>query len=232
MNEFSTEATLISNAETVELSYDKMESVFGDHRGVLSEEVARDVLAQWCPSQDANILRSSGADTAVYLDDQTGTRKKYTPADLAAAKTRLNKTTKREGGPRVAIMTEEAYNQIKSDADVIDKNKMDSIGAVWKDGDLIKLHGFDIVRTDVVPRFDNTATPVIKSSDADNAATDNDAILCYDERYVHRSVGSIEFFETKRDALLQGDAYSALVRAGGRKERNDEVGTVLIVQAA
>lgn len=232
LNEFSTEATRISNAETVELSYDKMESVFGDHRGVLSEEIARDILAQWYPSQNANILRSSGVNAAAYLAGQTGTRKLYTPADLAAAKTRMNNTTKKESGSRVAIMTEDAYNQIKSDPDVTDKNKMDALGAVWRDGDLVRLHGFDIVRTDVVPRFDNSATPVIKDADAANAASDNDAILCYDSNYVHRSVGTIQFFETLKDALAQGDIYSALVRAGGRKERKDEAGSVTIVQAA
>ncbi|MBL6448571.1 hypothetical protein JMN32_19830 [Fulvivirga sp. 29W222] len=232
LNEFSTEATRIPNADKAELSYDKMDSVFGDHRGVLSEEVARDVLAQWYPSAENNILRSSGADTAVYLSGQTGTRKLFTPNDLAAAKTRMNKSTKKDSGPRLAIMTEDAYNQLKSDPDVNDLNKQAALGAVWKDGELVKLHGFDIVRTDVVPRFDNEVLPVIKSADAKNSATDNDAILCYDERFVHRSVGSIEFFETLQDALAQGDIYSALVRCGGRKERKDEAGCVAIVQEA
>jgi len=234
IDEISTEATHIPNADKIELSYDKTSSVVKDHFGVLSETTARDILDRWYPSAAANMVRTTGADTAVYLTGQTGNRNKYTVADVASAKTALILATKRETGNRILIMTEGAYNQLKSDSTVTDKDTMDSVGAVWSNGDLVKIHGFDIIRTDVTGRYDNTSTPVKRTFqdmvDLDYAATDNDVMLLVDLNYVHFALGEIKFFENLADAQYQGDIYSALVRVGGRLERNDQVGVIAIIQ--
>jgi hypothetical protein len=179
------------------------------------------------------MVRTTGADTAVYLSGQTGTRNKFMVADIEAAKTILVADTKRENGPRALIMSEGAYNQLKADPVVKDKDTMESVGAVWKDGDLVKIHGFDIYRTDVTGRYDNTATPVLKdyTEGPDGyAATDNDVMLLVDFNHVHYAKGSVKFFENLDDAVMQGDIYSAKVRVGGRKERNDQIGVVAIIQ--
>ena len=230
IDEISTDATHIPEADKVELSYDKLGSVIQDHFGVLGEESARDILDRWYPSNAANIVRTTGTDTAVYLNGQTGNRNKFMVADVQAAKTKLNLNTKKESGPRALIMTEEAYNQLKSDPLAKEKETMDSVGAVWSNGDLIKLEGFDIVRTDVTGRYDNTGTPVKKDYTADDAATDNDVMLAVDFRFVHFALGQVKFFETIGSAEYQGDIYSAQVRLGGRIERNDQAGVVAIVQ--
>jgi hypothetical protein len=233
IDEISTEATYIPDAEKIELSYDKTASVIKDHFGVLNEESAKDILDRWYPSVASKMVRTTGADTAVYLSGQTGTRNKFMVADVESAKTILVADTKREQGPRALIMTEGAYNQLKADPVVKDKDTMESVGAVWKDGDLVKIHGFDIYRTDVTGRYDNTATPVLKdyTEGADGyAATDNDVMLLVDFGHVHYAKGSVKFFENLDDAVMQGDIYSAKVRIGGRKERNDQVGVVAIIQ--
>lgn len=234
IDEISTEATYIPDADKIELSYDKISSVVKDHFGVLSETTARDILDRWYPSAAANIVRTTGTDTAVYLTGQTGNRNKYLVADVETAKTALNLATKRESGNRILIMTEGAYNQLKSDSVVLNKDTMDSVGAVWSNGDLVKIHGFDIVRTDVTGRYDNTATPVKRTFqdmvDQDYAATDNDVMLLVDLNFVHFALGEIKFFENLNDAQYQGDIYSALVRVGGRLERNDQVGVIAIIQ--
>jgi hypothetical protein len=234
IDEISTEATYIPDADKIELSYDKISSVIRDHFGVLSETTARDILDRWYPSAASKIVRTTGVDTAVYLTGQTGNRNKYMVADVATAKTQLILDTKRETGNRVLIMTEGAYNQLKSDPVVTDKDTMDSVGAVWSNGDLTKIHGFDIIRTDVTGRYDNTATPVKRTFqdmvDLDFAATDNDVMLLVDLNFVHFALGEIKFFENLNDAQYQGDIYSALVRVGGRLERNDQVGVIAIIQ--
>jgi hypothetical protein len=230
IDEISTEATHIPEADKVELSYNKISDVIDDHFGVLREESARDILDRWYPSLASKMVRTTGTDTAVYLSGQTGNRNKFTVADVESAKTILITDTKRETGPRALIMTEGAYNQLKSDPVVKDKDTMDSVGAVWKEGDLVKIHGFDIIRTDVTGRYDNSGTPVLKDYTADNAATDNDVMLLVDFSFVHYALGTVTFFENLKDATMQGDIYSALVRVGGRKERADEVGVVAIIQ--
>jgi hypothetical protein len=234
IDQISTDATHIPDADKIELSYDKISSVVKDHFGVLSEVSARDILDRWYPATAAKMVRTTGTATAAYLTGQTGNRKKFLALDVAAAKTLLILQTKRETGNRILICTEGAYNQLKADPTVTDKDTMDSVGAVWSNGDLIKLHGMDIVRTDVTSRYDNTATPVKRTFqdmyEQDYAATDNDVALVVDLNYVHFALGNIKFFENLNDAQYQGDIYSALVRLGGRLERNDEVGVVAIIQ--
>lgn len=241
IDRISSDATRIDEAEKVEVTYDKIQDVFGDHQNAISMDCAKNTLYRWVGkalSTGANlaaakIVRTTGADVATHLTGSTGTRKKLLAVDIAAGKTVLNLSTKRESGNRAAIMTEEMYNQLKADATVTNKDTMDSVGAVWKDGDLVKLHGFDIIRTDVVPRFTNATPPVAKDSldpTVLNATTDNDVVALIDFGYVHTAKGDIKFYETLNDALAQGDIYSATVRLGASRERADDAGVVAVVQ--
>ena len=234
--EISTDATYIPHAETIELSYDKTASVLQDHFGVSYQVAARDILDTWYPTLSTKIVRTTGASTAVYLTGQTGNRKKFMVANVESAKTIINIDTGEEQGNRALIMTEGAYNQLKSDPIANNLDTRDSVGAVWKDGDLIKLHGYDIIRTDVTSRYDNSSTPVKKSFEDMKAgvfaAADNDVMLLVDFSKVHFAKGQIEFFETLKDAQYQGDIHSAKIRTGGRKERADEIGVVAIIQDA
>lgn len=235
IDEFSTDSVLIPEADKVQLSYNKIESVFGDHVGAMNTETARDLLWRWYPSLSSNIKRTTGAAVVTHLGGSaTGNRKKFTVADVATAKTELIKGTKRETNPgkRALIMREDMYNQLKSDTVLTDKDTVDSVGGVWKDGDLIKVHGFDIIRTDVTGIYDNTGTPVLQDPGDAIAAADNDVVLLVDFSFVHFAMGEVKFFESINDVHYQGDVYNAYVRLGGRKERSDEVGVVAIVQAA
>lgn len=234
IDEISSDATHIKDAETIELSYDKVNDVLGDHVNKLGQDCAKNALFRWVSGLvTGNIVRTTGADTAVYLTGQTGTRKKHMVADIASGKTIMNNQTKREQGNRLAFMTEDAYNQVKSDTALDNNQKYDLVGAVFKDGDLVRIHGFEIIRTDVLPRWTNASPPAAKDSlDASvtNAATDNDGIVLVDLAFVHIAKGDIKFFETLNSAEMQGDVYSALVRMGAARERADQAGVVAIVQ--
>lgn len=234
LDEISSDATHIKDAETIELSYDKINDVLGDHTNKLGQDVARNAVYRWFAGLNtANIVRTTGADTAVYLTTATGTRKKALAVDIAAGKTVMNNQTKRESGKRIALMTEDFYNQLKSDATLTNKDTMDALGAVWKDGDLTRVHGFEIIRIDVAPRWTNASPPVAKDSfdsSVVDAAADNDACLLVDLDFVHIAKGEIKFFETLQDAMMQGDVYSALVRMGAARERADQAGVVAVVQ--
>ena len=250
LDTISTNPTHISEAEKVPLSYDKIGSVFGDHIKQINYLAAYNALYRWVGKNAtmldlnaANIKRTSSVTTAAtHLSGATGNRKLITVADVATAKTELVNQTKRELNPgkRALIIDETMYNQLKSDTALDNNQKYDLLGAVFQNGDLIKLHGFDIIRTDVLTRFTNAGTPVAKDplTDADNgvpysttaAATDNAAALLIDFDFVHIAKGSIKVFETLNDAAMQGDVYSAMVRMGGSRERFDQAGVVAIVQ--
>ena len=260
IDEISTNPSHIKDAEKVELSYDKVGSVLNDHIKQLNYLAAYNAMYRWAGKNPisggvtnldlngANIVRTtSGTSSAAHLSGATGTRRNILVADVASAKTVLINQTKRElnTGKRALILDETMYNQLKSDTILNNNQQYDLVGAVFKDGDLIKLHGFDIIRTDVLPRFTNAATPLAKDplSDADIAAdgslvpyqntfatSDNSVALLVDFDYVHIAKGNIQVFETLRDATFQGDIYSALFRMGASRERLDQAGVAAIVQ--
>lgn len=243
IDRISSDATRIDEAEKVEVSYDKVMDVFGDHVGAIGMGCAQNTLYRWLGKGIATganlaagkVVRTTGSAVATHLAGSTGNRKKLLAADIATGKTALVLATKREQGNRAAIMSEDMYNQLKADSTITNKDTMDQYGAVWKDGDLVKLHGFDIIRTDVVPRFTNASPPVAKDSldpTVLNAAADNDVVALIDFGFVHTAKGDIKFYETLNDALAQGDVYSATVRLGASRERADDAGVVAVVQDA
>lgn len=249
IDEVSTNPTHIKHAEKVELSYDKVASVINDHIKTLNYLSAYNIMYRWAGKNNtmldlnaANIVRTTGATNAAHLSGATGNRKILQVANVASAKTILINQTKRELNPgkRALILDETMYNQMKSDAALANNQLYDLVGAVFQNGDLVKIHGFDIIRTDVLPRFSNAGTPLAKDplTDADEgvpyaasyAAADNACALLVDFDFVHYAKGGIEMFETLKDATMQGDMYSALMRIGGSRERVDQAGVVAIVQ--
>lgn len=241
IDEFTTDPVIIEDAASVQLSYDKMSDVLGDHNGVLNETVCDVLLYTWAPSAASRITRSTGtlAATNTYMPSATGNRRAYTLKDLKNIQTLMNKTKVPKDG-RVAVMTEDAWAQIEEDLRVSNSRDFSryndaaegTLTNKTKSGSIGRLYGFDIYTTPSVVAYDNTATPVLKAYGALGATTDNDAILCWQERTVERALGEIKFFGQEQAPLYYGDVYSALVRCGGRKRYNNELGVYAIVQAA
>lgn len=259
LDEISTNPSHIKHAEMVELTYDKVGSVLSDHIKQLNFLAAYNILYRWSGKNPiaggvtnldlnaANIVRTSGTAVATHLSGATGNRQIMTVAAFNAGKTAIINQTKREinNGRRALIIDENMYNQLRADAALDTFDKRDLQGVQIQNGDMVRIGGFDIIRTDVLPRFNNAATPLAKDplTDADVgndgsllpyqntfAATDNASALMIDFDFVHFAKGSIEVFETLRDAANQGDIYSALLRTGASRERFDQAGVVAIVQ--
>lgn len=239
IDEFTTDPVIIEDAANVQLSYDKMNDVMGDHTGILNETVCDDLLYKWAPAAAARITRSTGTSAAgnTYLPSATGTRKAYTLKDLKNIQTLMNKNKVPKDG-RVAVMTEDAWAQIEEDLRVSNSRDFSryndaaegTLSNKSRPGSIGRLYGFDLYTTPTVVVYDNTATPVLKAFGALGAATDNDAILCWQERMVERAVGEIKFFGQEQAPLYYGDVYSGLVRCGGRKRYSNETGVYAIVQ--
>jgi len=228
LDEYTTDPVIIEDAANVQLSYDKMNDVLGDHIGVLNDIIADSLLLQWAPAALSRMLRSTGTAVGSYMPASTGNRKAYQASDLKAAFVLMNKLKIPKKG-RVALMSEDAWSQIELSLTATNSKDFSSYLDA-KEGVIGRLYGFDIYTTPTTVVYDNAATPVIKAYGAAGAATDNDAILCWHERFVERAVGEKKFFEDEGSALYYGDLYSGLVRAGGRKRYNDESGVVAIIQ--
>lgn len=227
LDEFTTDPMLITNAEMVELSYDKMQSLLSDMMLYLRQLIGDWIPYKWAPA--SNILRTTSGTTATaHLSGATGNRKILTVADLRAAKTYLNKqeTSKEK---RFALVDSNMLDQLVGSLSVTDARDF-SRTYDPTNGVIGRIEGFDLIERSQVIRYNNAGTPVVKTPDASNATTDNAAVICWQQNAVEKAEGNIQFFETKDDPTLYGDVYSALVRLGGRIRRNDEKGIVAIVQ--
>lgn len=226
LDEYTTDPTHIPDVDKVELSYDKMDSVLGDHMSTLNETVADDLLIKWAPVA-AQFVRTTGADTA-GTGAQTGTRKAMTGADLKKAGFIMN-TQNVPKNDRYALLDANMIDQLTSSlTDTLYRDFSSYYDA--KNGILGRLHGFDIMDRSTVLNYaaDNT----VKALGAAGAATDNLASLCWQKNSVARSMGEVKMFQDMNNPLYYGDIHSALLRMGGRIRRANAEGIISIVQQA
>lgn len=227
IDEYTTDPTRIPHADTVELSYPKMESVLGDHREMLQETIGTGILIKWAPTAAGNILRTTGASAAAHIG--TGNRKSMTVDDLDKARVAMNKM-KVSKKDRYALFDEDMMQQLTRELNVNSARDF-SVILDPKTGEIDKLCGFKILTRPTVLTYDAAAGAVSPLGAAANA-TDNGAVLCWQKNAVERAKGEIKFFEDLNSPTMYGDIYSALIRMGGRIRRADAAGVLAIVQDA
>ncbi len=229
LDEFTTNPRLITNAEQVELSYDKIQSVIGEDTNVLRELVAEWILYHWRPEGSEQIIRTSGDPIPAHLPNGTGNRKKITIEDLRKAKVKFNK----QGIPladRYCMLDAEIENQLTSELTAGDAKDFSRYYDA-ENGIIGKLESFNIITRESVLAASNDATPIVFTPDATLPSDANAVALCWHRSAVARALGEVKMFEDTNSPQYYGDVYSFLLRAGGKKHRNDQKGIVGIVQA-
>ena len=96
LHEFTTDPILIDHAETVELSYDKRNSVLAMDRANLHETVAEYILSQWMPTNE---------------DAKLKVTTKVTASDIAQLQRAFNKAKLPQLG-RVILLSADAYSDL------------------------------------------------------------------------------------------------------------------------
>jgi hypothetical protein len=232
IDEFTSDPVLITNAETIELSYDKIADVLSDHLETLNNTAADWMLYNWIANLSGGgslppLIRTTGGARA-GVDGQTGNRKIFTKDEIKRARLRFNKQGIAKTG-RMALLDSEHMNDLMSDLDLLKRDYANELDI--KNGVIVRLFGFDIMeRSDVALYNHNGGNPTIKLPGSVVNTTDHKASLFFQQNAVERAIGDIKFFENKQDATYFGDIYSALVRAGGRKRRADAAGTMVCVE--
>jgi hypothetical protein len=155
LDEYTTDPTVIEDAATVQLSYDKMTSVLGDHIGALNESVCDNILNSWAPAGAANIIRTSGSNYVSHMTGATGNRKGFTLSDLKRAKVTLDKQKVSAKG-RYAVMSFDMWSQLEDELKATNAKDY-SLYNDAKEGAIAKLYGFDIVPTTNVATYDSGA---------------------------------------------------------------------------
>ncbi|WP_317899430.1 phage capsid protein [Aurantibacillus circumpalustris] len=229
IDNYTSDPTHIQFAEEKEASYDKMDSVLGEHMEAMNEAIAEDLLYKWAPTTAGTIHRTTGAvaDAIALAPGATGTRKPLTLADLRAAKVKMNKAGIAKAD-RYALIPEDMLSQLMADTALTNSYTQQLMDL--KEGTVPKIEGFLIYTRANASIYDNTGTPVPKLITAATAVTDNLSVLCWQKNAVCKARGTVDFFENKKDALYHGDVYSIGVRCGGRKRRTNAEGVIAIVQ--
>lgn len=229
LDEFTTNPILIPNIDTLQLSYDKRQSVMQNDIAGLVELVADWTLRSWAVSAAGSILRTTGAAVTATAPSGTGNRKKFVKEDLKRAAVALNKQNIPKEG-RIALFPSDLLGYLQDDADLIKRD----VGAEldMKNGVIMRLYGFDIMERSSTVLYTNAGTPVAKDPDAAGATTDNQSVLCWHPMSVEGALGMVDTFERLNDPQYYGDVYSFLLMYGGRIRRNDNKGVISIVEDA
>lgn len=233
LDTYTTAPTHIQEAEKVELSYDKIDSVYGDHAGQISEDVAGSLIVTWATGIPAtNIIRTTSATTTTdLLPGLTGTRKVHVHQDLRKMQTMFNKWNVPKEG-RVAMYTPDMLAQLLESLSTTQYRDF-SAAVNPQEGIIGRLYGFDIIeRSEVCVATDTAGVITINPYGTANAAANCDVILCWQKDAIARALGDVKFFDNPNRAEFHGDIYSALLRAGGRRRRADDIGVGAIVQAS
>ncbi len=227
LDEYTSDPVHIPDADTVELSYDKRQSVLTDSREAINETVADEILTKWVPTQAKNILQTSGDAVPASAPSATGTRKSVTLKDISNIQALMN-SQKVPKADRYAMLPSYMYQQLVEQMTEAQFAAF-SRAVDEKEGIVGKLYGFTFFERATVLVLDEAGA--VKATDDPGAATDNEAALFWQKNSLERALGEVKFFENIGDATYYGDIYSALVRMGGRVRRADERGVAMLVQA-
>jgi hypothetical protein len=231
LDEFTTDPRLIPNADTVELSYDKRDSVIGEDKSALSSVVAEEALYVWANGLPATAIVKTTGKKAVLASAElaTGNRASATRTDLQTMRTLLVKQGKWKDGNMFALIPSSMLAQMFPADDVVTATYAQNLTEQERrQGTVYKAYGWNIMERGTVLRYTTDGT--LKAQGALGVATDNEGAMFWEKNSLERALGEVKMFQDEGNPLYFGDIYSFLVRFGGRRRRADNKGVAVLVQ--
>lgn len=225
IDELTSNPIYIPNVDTVELSYDKRQSVIANDRQELQRVANQNLLYRW--AKNASLIKTTGAAADAHTSDvATGQRKKFSKAEVMAAMLRFNKDNVPMQG-RYILLDAAMYAELL--ADLTDKELSAFLNSAnAQEGIIGRLYGFSFMQRSEVLRVDSK-NAILKWTEED-AADECAAALAWQEGCVSRAMGDVKMFQKLDDPTYYGDIYSFLVRTGGSMRRYDKKGVLLIAE--
>ncbi|WP_053405169.1 hypothetical protein [Persicobacter sp. CCB-QB2] len=210
LNEFTTDPRLIRDAEKVELSYNKRDSIIGDDKQKIAEEVAEDLIDVW----------ARGLNTDHIITEAAIAR-----ASLQKMQTMFNVHNVPQQD-RYALVPASIIPVLFPDTEVTALLAMMRSNDERLNSMFDNLYGFKIQMRSSALTFD--AGGALKPPGSAGAADDTEGILCYQKRSLAKAVGEVKMFDNPAQAAYYGDLVSFLLRAGGRRRREDDKGVGIL----
>jgi hypothetical protein len=232
IDEYTTNPITIPDIESIEVNYNKRQSVLKGHIDSLNLSVANWMQYHWSASLAANILRTTGTAAPAQVVGATGNRKAVTIDDFLKLKGLFDDMDVDDMN-RQALLPSFMLNDFIATNKTLLMNLNLSGDAIFKDGTLRNIFGFN-VRTrgkKNILTYTNAALPVVRQPDEAALGAANAAILAWHPSYVRRAKGAVKTFEKLQDPNMYGDVFSALARAGGKKWYDDQTGVAAIIES-
>lgn len=227
IDEYTSDPIVVPEADKVELSFNKRESVISTSRRKLHDVIYGAMIYNWIPA-GVTVVKTDGAAVPSHLPAATGNRKAMTRKTVEKLQTLFDSQDIPLDGRNI-LLDAQMYNELMND--MTDAQKVAFIaGADPAKGTIGEFLGFHFYKRSRVAKADNSGTP--KPWSAVGAATDNAAGLAWHADCVSRALGNAKVFYNEDDATWYGDIISVLQRAGGSAIRSDKAGVALIMQDA
>jgi hypothetical protein len=228
IDELTTDPIHLSDVDSVELSYNKRNSILANDRKQLQKTAAQNLLYKWAGSLKNKIFTTGDAREAHTSGTATGNRKKFTKAAVMKAMIQFNKDD---------VPAENRFMLVDSVmyADLLDDLTDKELSAFLSCADasrgvLGKLYGFEIMQRSQVLRTTANGGALLKWGE-EAVATELAAGLAWQQDCVSRALGEVKMFDDTGSPTYYGDIYSFLVRAGGSPRRYDGKGIAVIIES-
>lgn len=230
MDNYTTDPFLVKNVEELQISYQKRQSILGQHVATLGDTIAVETLHKWAVTgSTTHVLRTTGTDDAMLPNSTaTGTRNRLTIDDLAraAAVMDIDKVPKQG---RFAVIPTAMFYGLFSDKELVNQRAL--IGEdMIKMGVVAQLFGFNIITRGEVVRYTDASANNLRTIGSADAATDCAGAICFSRFMVTQALGDIKVYLNEGEARSYGDIMSAEVNHGASVMRDKNVGRVSIAQ--
>lgn len=227
MDELTTNPIYIPNIDTVELSYDKRQSILWNDRMELQKNAHQNLLYRWI-NEDIIVETVGESRTAHTTEKATGNRKKLTKETILSLMTKFNQDDVPTEG-RYILLDSCMYADLLED---LTEKELSAFlaSANAQQGTLGHLYGFDIMQRSQVLRM--TSAKKLSKWSEEGTTGELAAGLAWQYQCVSRAMGEVKMFDSTDNPLYYGDIYSFLMRMGGSRRRWDKKGVATIVEAA
>lgn len=227
IDELTTNPIRISNADQVELSYDKRASILKNDKEELQRVASELILHRWAKGADAsNPILTDGGEREAHTEQGTGKRRKMTANVVHQVALRMDKQNLPKTG-RYLILDTDMYGDLLDSLTEAGRFAFLASANVTK-GTVGQLYGIDIFSRSEALRLKANGELVAEANGG--GATEVAAGFAWQSGCVSHAFGQAKMFSKLDDPTYYSDIYSFLMRVGGDIRRYDKKGVFLIAE--